>query len=348
MKLIDSAKSHFESLGVQSIEVEEWKDEAGNPIVIYWTPITLSEKNKLFKKSDNLNDVSILADILVMKAIIPAAGLGTRFLPLTKAQPKEMLPVINKPTIQWVVEEAIDAGITDIAIITGKHKLAIENHFSPAVKLEKFLEEAGRFKELEDVKRISNLASIEFILQDEQRGLGHAILLAEDFVGNDPFAVLLGDTICTGNPNCTKGLVDFFEKKKSPVFSVEPIKLEETKRYGVISGKEVDKGIMLVDDLIEKPDPENAPSLFGIQGRYVFTPELFEHQKKVSKGAGGEIQLTDAMKSLAKSNRLFSWVFGGKRYDIGTMKDWFQSHIELSADSEFGVILKDVLKNYEH
>ena len=150
-----------------------------------------------------------------MKAIIPAAGLGTRFLPLTKAQPKEMLPVVNKPTIQWVIEEAVDAGIRDIAIITGKHKKAIKNHFSPATNLERSLEEKGNYRQLEEIREINEIANLEFIIQEEQKGLGHAILCAEEFIGDNPFAVLLGDTICTGNPNCTKGLVDLFKKKSS-------------------------------------------------------------------------------------------------------------------------------------
>jgi UTP--glucose-1-phosphate uridylyltransferase len=278
-----------------------------------------------------------------MKAVIPAAGFGTRFLPLTKAQPKEMLPVVNKPTIQWVVEEAVDAGITDIAIITGKHKQVIENHFSPMEELEGALEKAGKVKELEEIRKINEIANLEFIIQKEQKGLGHAILCAEEFVGDSPFAVLLGDTICTGNPNCTKRLVNIFEERQASIFSVEKIKPEETRRYGVVSGKEIEKGIMLVDDLVEKPESGEAPSLLGIQGRYVFTPELFEYQKNVSKGAGGEIQLTDAMKLLAKNRKMYSWTFDGKRYDIGTMKDWFQSHLELSSDSEFSPILNDVL-----
>ena len=255
-----------------------------------------------------------------------------------------MLPVVNKPTIQWVIEEAVDAGITEIAIITGKNKQAIENHFKPIKELEEALENAGKFEELEEIRKVNEIANLEFIVQKEQKGLGNAVLCAEDFVGDSPFAVLLGDTICTGNPNCTKGLINIFEDKKSSVFSVEKIKPKETRRYGVVSGREIEDGIMIVDDLIEKPEPENAPSLLGIQGRYVFTPELFEHQKKVIKGAGGEIQLTDAMKLLAKNDKMYSWTFEGDRYDIGTMKDWFQSHIELSAKSEFSPILEEVLK----
>ncbi len=279
-----------------------------------------------------------------MKAVIPAAGFGTRFLPLTKAQPKEMLPVVNKPTIQWVVEEAVDAGIKDIAIITGEHKQSIENHFKPMEKLEKALEKSGKFKELEKVKKVNEIANLEFIIQEEQKGLGHAILCAENFVGNDSFAVLLGDTICTGTPNCTKGLVELYSKKGSSVFSVEKIEPDETKRYGIVSGREVEENVMLVDALVEKPELKNAPSLLGIQGRYVFTPELFKHLKKTSLGSGGEIQLTDAMQSLSQVQNLYSWTFNGKRYDIGTMKDWFESHLSLSINSEYSSVLEGVLK----
>jgi len=279
-----------------------------------------------------------------MKAVIPAAGFGTRFLPLTKAQPKEMLPVVNKPAIQWVVEEAVDAGITDIAIIIGEHKLAIENHFRPAERLERALKKAGKIKELEEVRKINEIANLEFIIQEEQKGLGHAILCAEEFVGNDSFAVLLGDTICTGNPNCTKGLVDLFFEKNANIFSVEEINLEETKRYGVVSGKEVEEGLMLVDKLVEKPGPESTPSLLGIQGRYVFSSALFRHLKDTKSGSRGEIQLTDAMSSLSQEQQMYSWIFNGKRYDIGTMKDWFQSHLELSIKSDYSSVLEEVLK----
>ena len=278
-----------------------------------------------------------------MKAVIPAAGFGTRFLPLTKAQPKEMLPVVNKPTIQWVVEEAVDAGITDIAIIIGKHKQAIENHFRPMKKLERALEKAGKTKELEVIRKVNTLANLEFIIQEEQKGLGHAILCAKDFVGNSPFAVLLGDTICTGNPNCTKGLVDIFEERQRSVFAVEKIRPEETRRYGIVSGKEIEDGLMLVDKLVEKPEPENASSLLGIQGRYIFTPDIFKYLRSTETGSGGEIQLTDAMQSMSQNSDMYSWTFEGRRYDIGTMKDWFKSHLELSKKSEFSPILKEII-----
>ena len=279
-----------------------------------------------------------------MKAVIPAAGFGTRFLPLTKAQPKEMLPVVNKPTIQWVVEEAVDAGINDIAIITGNHKQVIENHFRPMEQLENALEASGKFKELERIQEINDIANIEFIIQEEQKGLGHAILCAEKFVDGDSFAVLLGDTICTGNPNCTKGLVNLFQEKQTSLFSVEEIRLEETERYGIVSGIEVEEDIMLVEDLVEKPAPIDSPSLLGIQGRYVFTSDIFNHLSKTAIGSEGEIQLTDAMKSLSKVQKMYSWTFKGKRYDIGTMDDWFRSHLELSLKSNFSSFLKEILK----
>ena len=260
-----------------------------------------------------------------MKAIIPAAGLGTRFLPLTKAQPKEMLPVVNKPTIQWVVEEAINAGIRDIAIITGKHKASIENHFSPLESLELELEKSGKIKELNEIKKINEMANIDFIIQKEQKGLGHAILCAEDYIGDNPFAVLLGDTICVGSPNCAKGLVEIYKSKKSTVFSVEEIKPHETERYGIISGEQISNDLTLVNNLVEKPTFELAPSLLGIQGRYIFTPDIFEYQRNVGAGNGGEIQLTDAMQAMAQEAEVYSWTFNGIRYDIGTIDDWFRS-----------------------
>ncbi len=251
--------------------------------------------------------------------------------------------MVNKPVIQWVVEEAVDAGITDIAIITGKHKQAIENHFRPSPELEDALEKAGKLTGLEEIRKVNEIANIAFIIQEEQKGLGHAILCAEEFVGDSSFAVLLGDTICVGEPNCTKGLVEIFEQKKSSIFAVGKIKLEETKRYGVVSGKEISEGLMLVDKLVEKPEPEVTPSLLGILRRYVFTPDFFNFQRTTNAGDGGEIQLTDAMQALATESRIYSWTFGGRRYDIGTMKDWFQSHLELSANSEFSPILNEIV-----
>ncbi len=279
-----------------------------------------------------------------MKAVIPAAGLGTRFLPLTKAQPKEMLPIVNKTTIQWVVEEAVNAGIKEIAIITGSHKKAIENHFSVMADLDIALESKGKLKELEEIRKVNAIADITFIIQDEQKGLGHAILCAEEFVGGDPCAVLLGDTICAGDPNCTKGLIEIYNSKGKSVLAVEEIKLEDTKRYGVVSGTSIGPGLMRIENMVEKPNPRDAPSTLGALGRYVFTPDLFEYQKTTKPGVGGEIQLSDAMRSLAQFDELYSWTFTGNRYDIGTMEDWFKSHIELSSKSEFSEILNKVIE----
>jgi len=280
-----------------------------------------------------------------MKAVIPAAGLGTRFLPLTKAQPKEMLPVVNKPTIQWVVEEAVDAGIKDIAIITGKHKKAIENHFRPSKKLEHTLEKMGKFEELEKIRQVNNIANLEFITQEHPKGLGHAILCAKDFIGKSPFAVLLGDTICTGKPNCTEGLVRIFKTLHKSVFAVGLIKLEETRRYGVISGDQKEEDLWHVNHLVEKPEPEVAPSQLGILGRYIFTSEIFEELGKAEPGFDSEIQLTDSMDALAADQGILAWVFRGRRYDIGTLQDWFKSHIELSSQSEFADILNEVIES---
>ena len=281
-----------------------------------------------------------------IKAVIPAAGLGTRFLPLTKAQPKEMLPVVDKPTIQWVVEEAIDANITDIAIITGKHKAAIENHFNPSPDLEDSLKRRGKDEDLAKVKQVSNLANITFIRQESQKGLGDAILCAKDFVGDDPFAVLLGDTICVGDPNCTKGLVDIFNNHHQPVFAVEKIAMEDTRRYGVMSGDKIADSLFNVDSLVEKPEPSDAPSNLGVLGRYIFTPDIFDYQSEVNAGVGGEIQLTDAMNMTAQSNSLLAWKFSGTRFDIGTMEDWFRSHLILSHQYKWGKVIKDISEDF--
>jgi len=281
-----------------------------------------------------------------IKAVIPAAGLGTRFLPLTKAQPKEMLPVVDKPTIQWVVEEAIDANITDIAIITGKHKDVIENHFNPSPDLEDSLKRRGKEEDLAKVKQVSNLANITFIRQESQKGLGDAILCAKDFVGDNPFAVLLGDTICVGNPNCTKGLVDIFNNYHQPVFAVEKIAMEDTGRYGVMSGDKIEDFLFNVDSLVEKPEPSVAPSNLGVLGRYIFTPDIFNYQSQVIAGVGGENQLTDAMNMTAQNNSLLAWKFSGTRFDIGTMEDWFRSHLILSHQYKWGKVIKDISEDF--
>ena len=280
-----------------------------------------------------------------IKAIIPAAGFGTRFLPLTKAQPKEMLSVVDRPTIQWVVEEALDAGITDILIITGRSKRAIEDHFDRSIELEAALEKAGKYEELENVKKVSELANIHYIRQKTQNGLGDAVLCAKQHVGNSPFVVMLGDTICQGTPNCTTGLIDIYKEHNSSVFAVMDVLPEETDRYGIIDGTEIDNNLWQVEDMVEKPEPSKAPSSLGILGRYLFTPDLFDYQLKVNSGIGGEIQLTDAMSLMAKKEKMLAWNFPGRRYDIGTLEDWFKAHTELVLKSEWGSNFRKWLEN---
>ncbi len=280
----------------------------------------------------------------IKKAVFPVAVSGTRFLPATKDMPKELLPIIDKPLIQYAAEEAVQAGIDTLIFITGRNKRAVEDHFDNNQELEMALRSKGKNKQADMVRNILP-EGIEclFVRQPAPLGLGHAVLCAKRDVGNDPFAVLLGDTICTGNPNCTKGLVQVFREKKECVFAVEEVLPRETKRYGIISGQEVSSGLRLVDKLVEKPEPEVAPSLLGIQGRYIFTPEIFTYQKDTVAGSGGEIQLTDAMQLLADNSKIYSWTFPGKRYDIGTMKDWFKSHIELSAESDFKHVIEEII-----
>ena len=274
--------------------------------------------------------------MIEIKAIIPAAGFGTRFLPLTKAQPKEMLPVVDRPTIQWVVEEAVEAGITDILIITGRGKRAIEDHFDRSVELEVALERAGRQDELERVRRAADLADIHYIRQKTQRGLGDAVLCARQHVGDAPFVVMLGDTICIGEPNCTAGLIDIYRQRVAPVFAVKEVAAEATQRYGIVDGEPAGEDLWRVKALVEKPAPEEASSRLGILGRYLFTPDIFEHQTRTAPGVGGEVQLTDAMASLAAEREMLAWRFPGERFDIGNMQDWLRAHTTLALRSRWG------------
>ena len=279
-----------------------------------------------------------------MKAVIPAAGFGTRFLPLTKAQPKEMLSVVDRPTIQWVVEEALDAGITDILIITGRGKRAIEDHFDRSIELESALEKAGKYDELDNIRKVSELANIHYIRQKTQNGLGDAVLCAKQHVGDSPFVVMLGDTICQGTPNCTSGLIDIYKEYNSSVFAVMDVLSNETDRYGIIDGEIIDENIWHVSQMVEKPAPEAAPSNLGILGRYLFTPDLFDYQSQVASGVGGEIQLTDAMSFMAEKTKMLAWRFPGKRFDIGALEDWFKAHTELVLNSRWGSDLKEWLE----
>ena len=257
-----------------------------------------------------------------MKAVIPAAGLGTRFLPATKAQPKEMLPVYDKPTIQYVIEEAVESGVDDILIITGKGKRSIEDHFDRAFELEYILQEKGKFEYLEEVKEITDLADIHFIRQKKQKGLGDAIHWAKKHVGAEPFVVMLGDTITKAEVPCTKQLIDLYVKYGKSAIAVEPVPDEKVERYGIIDGTEVEKNVYKINRLVEKPALKDAPSNLAIMGRYVLTPDIFEHIENTEPGVGGEIQLTDALSQL---DSIYGQVFTGESYDIGNRIDWLKT-----------------------
>ncbi|MCU0859398.1 MAG: UTP--glucose-1-phosphate uridylyltransferase GalU [Thermoplasmata archaeon] len=278
-----------------------------------------------------------------MKVVIPAAGLGTRFLPATKAQPKEMLPVVDKPAIQYVVEEAVEAGMTDIIIITGRGKRAIEDHFDKSYELEHKLRESGNREALEEVQRIASMADIFYIRQKEQLGLGHAILCAKKHVGKEPFAVMLGDDIVVNDHPCIGQLVEVHEQYKASVVGVERVPKALVSRYGVISGKKVKDGVYKVDDLVEKPSPEEAPSDMAIIGRYVFEPDIFSFLEKIGPGKGGEYQLTDAMRLMCRKKGLYGFRFSGRRFDIGSKADWIRATVELSRERhDLGDDLRDL------
>ncbi len=264
-----------------------------------------------------------------MKAVIPAAGLGTRFLPATKAQPKEMLPVYDKPTIQYVIEEAVESGVDDILIITGKGKRSIEDHFDRAFELEYILQEKGKFEYLEEVKEITDLADIHFIRQKKQKGLGDAIHWAKKHVGAEPFVVMLGDTITKAEVPCTKQLIDLYVKYGKSAIAVEPVPDEKVERYGIIDGTEVEKNVYKINRLVEKPALKDAPSNLAIMGRYVLTPDIFEHIENTEPGVGGEIQLTDA---LSKLDSIYGQVFTGESYDIGNRIDWLKTSLKFAMN----------------
>lgn len=266
-----------------------------------------------------------------MKAVIPAAGFGTRFLPATKAQPKEMLPVFDKPTIQYVIEEAVASGIDDILIVTGKNKHSIEDHFDKSFELEYTLKQAGKTKYLKQVQDITDLADICYIRQKEQKGLGDAIYCAKKHVGDEPFAVMLGDTITKGKTPCTKQLIDIYNKYEASAISLERVPQEKVERYGIIKGVEIEQDVYQIDELVEKPPVNEAPSNLAIMGRYVLTPDIFDKIKETGVGVGGEIQLTDA---LAKLDKIYGNTFEGKTYDIGNRLEWLKTSIEFAMDDE--------------
>ena len=270
----------------------------------------------------------------IRKAIIPAAGLGTRFLPATKAMPKEMLPIVDKPTIQYIVEEAVASGIEDIIIVTGKGKRAIEDHFDYAPELEKNLEEKGKFDLLDKVKYSTNLVDIHYIRQKEPKGLGHAVWCARNFIGDEPFAVLLGDDIVQNDTPCLKQLINQYEETQSSVIGVQQVPDEETHRYGIIDPESQKGRRYQVNNFVEKPKQGTAPSNLAIMGRYILTPEIFMFLENQKQGAGGEIQLTDAIQQLNQIQRVFAYDFEGKRYDVGEKFGFVKTTIEMALQDE--------------
>jgi len=264
---------------------------------------------------------------MIRKAVIPAAGFGTRLLPATKSQPKEMLPIVDKPTIQYVVEEAEASGIRDILMIIGRGKRAIEEHFDRNFELEMELEEKGREADLEAIRRSASLANIHFVWQKELNGLGDAISYARDHVGREPFAVLLGDTLLESDRPVTRQLMDVFERFRESVVALEEVPLEKVERYGVIDGTRVDGEVYLVKRFVEKPSRAEAPSNLAIAGRYVFTPEIFDHLEKITRGKNNEIQLTDAMARMLQERAMYGLRFQGTRWDIGNRLDFLKTNV---------------------
>lgn len=277
----------------------------------------------------------------VQKAIIPAAGFGTRFLPVTKAQPKEMMPVLDKPTIQYVVEEAVDAGLDDILIITGRGKQAIERHFDKSYELEEELLTAGKEDRLDRVRDISDLADIHYVRQKNRNGLGDAISYAQKHVGEEPFALLLGDTIIESNQPCTASLIEYAEKYEESTISLERVPWEKVPSYGVANVNDTyqNKPSFSVSGFVEKPMQENAPSNLAITGRYVLTPEIFDCLAETEVGVGGELQLTDAIRKLSSVRGV---VLKGERYDIGNIPSWLQANIQMAIKHDDGEMNKAV------
>ncbi|HEX9722943.1 MAG TPA: UTP--glucose-1-phosphate uridylyltransferase GalU [Vicinamibacteria bacterium] len=279
------------------------------------------------------------------KAVLPAAGLGTRFLPATKAQPKEMLPLVDKPLIQYVVEEAVAAGIEDIVIVTGRGKSAIEDHFDVSFELERFLEERGKKEELATVKAISDLINVSYVRQKEALGLGHAVSVTEHLIGDEPFAVMLGDDLIDSEVPCIKQMLGVFEKERGAVLAVMKVPREEISSYGVISGERVGERLYRVRDMVEKPSASEAPSDLAIIGRYILTPDIFAHLARTGMDERGEIQLTNGLRSLAFERPVFGFEFEGKRHDCGNKLGFLKASVEYALKrSDLGESFRAYLK----
>jgi UTP--glucose-1-phosphate uridylyltransferase len=283
----------------------------------------------------------------INKAIFPVAGLGTRFLPATKAQPKEMLPVVDKPLIQYAVEEAYSAGIREMIFVTGRHKRPIEDHFDMTFELEVSLEQAGK-KELLDVVRSVKPADMEcvYVRQSQALGLGHAVLCAQRLVGNEPFAVLLADDLMVGTTPIMKQMVDQFQDWRASIIAVQEVAPEHTRRYGIVAGTQVNENLMDVHNIIEKPAPEAAPSLLGVAGRYILTPGIFHEIATQPRGVGGEIQLTDGIAGLLRREKVFAYRYQGKRHDCGSKEGFLQANVELAlAHPQLGPGFREYLES---
>jgi UTP--glucose-1-phosphate uridylyltransferase len=289
----------------------------------------------------------------VRKAVFPAAGWGTRFLPATKALPKEMLPLVDKPVIQYSVEDAVASGIEQIIIVTSSAKRAIEDHFDSTYELERLLEDKGEIEMLRQIRHISDLAQVTYVRQKEQLGLGHAVLVAKEVVGHEPFAVILSDDVVVGDRPCIGQLIHAYNQTHGSVVAVMEVPREETQRYGVIGGDEVEGALNRgrlhkVSKLVEKPEPKDAPSNLAIIGRYVLTPKIFDKLEQTQKGAGGEIQLTDAIEALMQEQAVYGYEFEGTRYDAGTTMGWLKASVELALQRpELAPEFRTYLRNLE-
>ncbi len=289
---------------------------------------------------------------MIKKAVIPAAGSGTRFLPATKAQPKEMLPIIDTPTIQYVVQEAVESGIDDILIITGKGKRAIADHFDRNFELERILEDKRETALCSEIRRIADMANIHFIRQKELKGLGDAIYHARRHVGDEPFAVLLGDTIIDSKIPATRQLVDCYEERRNTIVAVEIVPKEKVSRYGIVGGKKISEHIHEVTTLVEKPSIEESPSNLAIAGRYILTPDIFAILENLPAGKNNEVQLTDALRLLGADRPIYSCTISGTRYDIGDRLDYLKTQVEYGLKREefreaFASFLKETLDSYQ-
>ncbi|MGH2661361.1 MAG: UTP--glucose-1-phosphate uridylyltransferase GalU [Actinomycetota bacterium] len=285
----------------------------------------------------------------VRKAVIPAAGLGTRFLPATKSQPKEMLPLVDKPAIQYVVEEAVRAGIQDILIVTGRGKRTLEDHFDRSFELEHYLESGGKHDELKQVREITEMAVVQYVRQRDPLGLGHAVAAAEPHVGGEPFAVLLGDDIIATSDPLLERMIAVYERYGRSVIAVQEVRREEIHLYGAVEPEFVEDDLARVVDIVEKPSPEDAPSNLAAIGRYVLTPEIFDAIRETPPGAGGEVQLTDAIGLLAREQAVYAHLFDGARYDIGKKLDYLRATVELAVERddlgpEFKAFLADLVQ----